>query len=128
MCESMAAPTSSGVREGNHIRPPPLPLPACLKGVYARLRRAMERSEFARSSRKFRVRGPLRSLSLGGESELGERPPSPRPSPRLRLSYSHILPSLARLVPVVGGFTDDSREYPMERIEFGLGGGLATAA
>jgi hypothetical protein len=36
-----------------------------------------ERSEFARSSRKFRVRGPLR------ESERVESPrPSPRPSPR----------------------------------------------
>src|SRR5215471_7720957 len=69
---------------------PSLPLPACHQGVYARLRRAMERSEFALSSRKFRVRGPLR------ESELGQGPfacqrlrpcggaSSPRPSPRKR--------------------------------------------
>jgi hypothetical protein len=32
------------------------------QGVHARLRRAMERSEFARSSRKFRVRGALHRL------------------------------------------------------------------
>src|SRR5215831_12135669 len=50
-----------------------LPLPACHKGVYARLRRAMERSEFARLSRKFRVRGPLRESELGGRSSLPPR-------------------------------------------------------
>src|SRR5258708_24594195 len=53
------------------------PLPVCHQGVYARLQRAMERSAFARSSRKFRVRGPLR------ESELREKPPSLSPSPPL---------------------------------------------
>ena len=51
----------------------PLPLPACHQGVYARLRRALERSEFARSSRKFRVRGRLH------ESEPVETPPHPDP-------------------------------------------------
>src|SRR5258706_16311005 len=65
-----------------------LPLPACHKGVYARLRRAMERSEFARSSRKFRVRGPLREseLSWRGTSPstslpLWRGPPPPPPPP-----------------------------------------------
>jgi hypothetical protein len=66
-----------------------LPLPACHQGVYARRSlslgppkagpdgRAMERSEFAHSSRKFRVRGPLH------ESELCGKAPSPSTSPPL---------------------------------------------
>src|SRR5258705_13818932 len=65
---------------GGRLRPgdrAALPLPACHKGVYARLRRAMERSEFARSSRKFRVRGPLH------ESELRGKAPLPFTSPPL---------------------------------------------
>src|SRR5216683_7714325 len=57
-----------------------LPLPACHQGVYARrslssgrpkagpVGRAMERSEFARSSRKFLVRGPLREFELRGKA------------------------------------------------------------
>src|SRR5713226_2336319 len=67
-----------------------LPLPACREGVYARLRRAMERSEFARFSRKFRVRGPLHESELPGKAPSPStspplwRGPSPRPSPRKR--------------------------------------------
>src|SRR5258708_39899513 len=54
-------------------REQPPPLPAC-----------GERSEFARSSRKFRVRGPFHESELRGESELGEtpRPPPPPPPPQ----------------------------------------------
>src|SRR5262249_18962405 len=48
--------------------PRPLPLPAC-----------GEWSEFARSSRKFRVRGPLRESEP--MSEPVERPPHPHPLP-----------------------------------------------
>src|SRR5229473_4550774 len=48
-----------------------LPLPACHQGVYARLRRAMERSEFARSSRKIPGEGPLHELRLA------DTPPHP---------------------------------------------------
>ena len=70
--------------------------PACLKGVYACLRRAMERSEFARSSRKFRARGPLRVSELRGafalsESALVERLPLPASGEREQKDPEHAL-------------------------------------
>src|SRR5882762_10134720 len=53
--------------------------PACHKGVYARLRRAVERSEFARASRKFPVRGRLHESEPTDEPV--ETPPHPDPLP-----------------------------------------------
>src|SRR5262249_16281119 len=63
------------------------PLQARMRGSAIASRRALtspacgERSEFARSSRKFRVRGPLRSPSLEGESEPAESLLTPSLSP-----------------------------------------------
>src|SRR6266478_2264776 len=60
---------------------PPYPLPrarAVARGRSPHLSRlAGGEVEFARSSRKFRVRGPLHEAELWGESEFVEAPPHP---------------------------------------------------
>src|SRR6266853_1086414 len=64
---------------------PPYPLPrarAVARGRSPHLSRlAGGEVEFARSSRKFRVRGPLHEAELWGESEFVEPPPRPRQPP-----------------------------------------------